>query len=425
MTALISDAVAALLDQVVIDGFTVLPLPQAERDVYEELNDVLVRLRGRWKRGKGHVFPYDPTIALQAVRASGVMPAKNPLAYFPTPMDIARDLVAELDSMAGDLPRRMLEPSAGAGALIDAVRERWPDIEVVAVEADPLNAAMLRAKGYTVIEGDFLRSEVVGPFDIVAMNPPFAVDRDRNAWVTHLRRAWDLLDPERGRLVCIAPAGTWRQSERKPFPEVRAWMLEVGAWLDVHDAGAFKDAGTGVATLTIAARRCNANARDLAHEAHLVWLAVENDLAWCERKAALLGKPADDADVVEFFREAVAFTNDQGCGGVALTPSLIRVLARDWAADRVEKARESAAASSGSDLQAIVDELARLEVECRAANESMFAMLASIGITPTPVSASVPAPIDEPTPVPAAPDAVAAAPVSSTTPGPGQLGLFA
>jgi hypothetical protein len=413
VSATISPPVAALLDQIVIDGFTVRPLPPAEREVYEEFNEVLVRLRGKWKRGKGHVFPYDPTVALQAVRASGVMPTKNPLAYFPTPIDIARGLVAELDAMASGVPRRMLEPSAGSGALIDAVRERWPDIEVVAVEAEPLNAAMLRAKGYTVIEGDFLRIDVAGPFDLVSMNPPFAVDGDRNAWVAHLYRAWDLLDPAFGRLACIAPAGAWRQSERKPFPELRRWMTEVGAWLDVHDAGAFKDSGTGVATLSILARRCSPEARDLDHESELVWLAVDNDRAWHERMGSLLAKPADDASVVAFFRDAVVFANDQGCGGVALTPSLLRVLARDWAETRLAKAQESKAASSGSDLQAIVDELARLEVEAREATAAVFASLASIGF--------VPAPVREPGSAEIPPEAAAKV---GPTAAPGQLGLF-
>ena len=42
----ISDPVMTLLDSIVIEGCTVLPLPMADRPVYEELDAVLTRLRG-------------------------------------------------------------------------------------------------------------------------------------------------------------------------------------------------------------------------------------------------------------------------------------------------------------------------------------------------------------------------------------------
>jgi hypothetical protein len=142
MSKPISPEVRALLDMAVVNGKAVLPLPMADRPVYDELNEIFVRLRGQWKKGKGHVFPYDPTAALEAIRLSGLMPDKNPLAYFPTPAKLAEYIAMESDEPFGGA-RSLLEPSAGWGSLIDAARKRWPEIEVTAVEADPLNAATL------------------------------------------------------------------------------------------------------------------------------------------------------------------------------------------------------------------------------------------------------------------------------------------
>ncbi len=251
-TSLISAAVSALLDQIVIEGNTVRPLPKVTRDVYDEFNEILVRLRGRWKRGKGHVFPYDPTLALRAVRSAGVMPAKNPLAYFPTPQELAEAIVAALPDRP---PLTMLEPSAGEGALVRAALGRWPDLVVTAVELDPLNIALLRTCGVDATEANFLEHDFGDHrFDLVVMNPPFTADGDKQAWVTHLRRAFDLLS-EHGVLACVAPAGTWLHSSKKVFASLRAWLLELGASIEYHDAGSFKDSGTGVSTLTILVRR--------------------------------------------------------------------------------------------------------------------------------------------------------------------------
>lgn len=252
-TERVSATVLSLLRAAAIENNTLQShrLPQMERDVYEEFNEVLVRLRGKWKRGKGHVFPYDPTTALAAVVESGRMPAKNPLAYFPTPPELAAEIVAGLDVAA---PKFVLEPSAGDGALVRAARERWPDARITAVELDPLNVAMLANTGAAIIDDDFLAVSFGGlRFDVVVMNPPFVVGDDKVAWETHLRRAVELLAPG-GALACVAPSGSWRGSTQKRFKALRSWLAGLGADVREHDPGAFSSSGTGVSTCTITIR---------------------------------------------------------------------------------------------------------------------------------------------------------------------------
>ena len=245
----VSAPVIALLRSVVIESNTVRPLPKAEPYVYDELNDVLTRLRGAWKRGKGHIFPYDPTAAIAAVIASGRMPAKNPLAYFPTPAELAAEVVRGIEVAVE--PRFILEPSAGAGALVAAARDRWPRARITAVELDPLNAAMLEGSCSVVAVADFLVIDFGGQlFDVIIMNPPFSVEGDPVAWETHLRRAFSLLAPG-GVLACVAPRGTWEGSSKKRLKSLRGWLSCVGANVVEHPPGSFASSGTGVKTCTI------------------------------------------------------------------------------------------------------------------------------------------------------------------------------
>jgi SAM-dependent methyltransferase len=95
-----------------------------------------------------------------------------------------------------------LEPSAGTGALADLM----PKERTRCVEISALHCAVLRAKGFDVVEADFiLWADLQFPggchFDRVVMNPPFADGRAK----LHTEYAYGLLKPG-GRLVAILPA---------------------------------------------------------------------------------------------------------------------------------------------------------------------------------------------------------------------------
>jgi predicted RNA methylase len=313
----------------IVEHNTVLPLPQAAPEVYAEFNEILVRLRGQWKRNKGHVFPYDPTAALEAVRLSGVMPDKNPLAYFPTPCELAEFIANESDEPFGGA-MTMLEPSAGWGSMIDAARKRWPDIKVTAVELDALNVATLRAKGIEVIEVDFLAHDFGEErFDIILMNPPFSTKADRNVWVAHLRKAFDLLAPD-GELSCIVPSGMWEASNTKLFRDLSDWLLLHGATIESHEAGAFKESGTGVKTATIKmSRPATGRKQDIEHESNMFWILVDQERPFVERMNRHSQLNSDSADVQAILRAGAVLANSNGAS-IAMTPELISVLGRDW-----------------------------------------------------------------------------------------------
>jgi predicted RNA methylase len=248
--SLSSSAIEVLRESQCEDTLVRLPARQLARPLYEEVNEVLTRLGGKWKSGRtrAHVFPYDPAPLLQGVVAAGVMPPKNPLAFFATPDDVIYTMLglAEIERY-GPLAR-ILEPSAGMGAILDAVRAAECPAELVTVELDPIRAAVLRSKGYDVHELDFLLFQAEQPVDLVLMNPPFAVEGNKLAYIDHIRHAWSLLAPD-GMLVAVAPSGFTYRDDRK-CAEFRDLVRAAGGWED-NPREAFKESGTTVATVTL------------------------------------------------------------------------------------------------------------------------------------------------------------------------------
>lgn len=256
MSERISPNALDVLAAATVEGHGVrLPRVQLDRALYEEVNDVLLRLGGKWKRrgaAKGgipqgtHELPYDPAPLLAAVVETGARPPKNPTAFFPTPPDVVARMLAWADLSWLDSPGcRILEPSAGTGAIADAIRSVAPNAVLDVVEVLPINAAMLRRKGYAPHEMDFLDWRPAYQYDAVLMNPPFSLDGDPLAYITHIRHAWDLLR-DGGELVSITPNGFTHRSDTK----CREFLEMVGEYGDSGEieAGAFKESGTGIAT---------------------------------------------------------------------------------------------------------------------------------------------------------------------------------
>jgi adenine-specific DNA-methyltransferase len=96
-------------------------------------------------------------------------------AQFFTPPAIAR-LMAE---MALPKPgQSVLDPACGTGALVAALREREPGLQITAIDIDPAPLAHLRgcaarADATEVICGDFLAWLDDRQFDLVIANPPY------------------------------------------------------------------------------------------------------------------------------------------------------------------------------------------------------------------------------------------------------------
>lgn len=141
--------------------------------------------------------------------------------FFPTPPDLADEIVQRLDVPAGQL---VMEPSAGNGALCDAIARAggvpfgW--------EINPTLAA-IAGKKYAIECDDFLEQEPQADgVEYIAMNPPF----ENGQAVDHIRHAFDWLRPG-GKLVAIGPASLLFRSDSH-HTEFREWVLDHGGKIE-------------------------------------------------------------------------------------------------------------------------------------------------------------------------------------------------
>jgi hypothetical protein len=154
--------------------------------------------------------------------------------FFPTPRPLIEQM---LDAAAIEPTHRLLEPSCGKGDIIDAIRRRVPEAEIVAIEHNLTLQGILTAKGYAdIVEyGDFLKHH--GEYDRVVMNPPFEQGQD----IDHVRHAYELLAPG-GRVVAIVSEGPFFRSDTQSV----AFREFLGSLDEAYDEELPPDAFNGV-----------------------------------------------------------------------------------------------------------------------------------------------------------------------------------
>jgi phospholipid N-methyltransferase len=165
--------------------------------------------------------------------------------FFPTPADLAAEVVALADIQSG---HTVGEFSAGLGHIANAILENTDydlSINLQLIEIRPDLCEALRKKGFMNIQCvDFLTCEPHESFDRVVINPPFENDQDAK----HVQHAFKFLKPG-GRLVAIM-AGN---KDQKRFADFIQWVESHGGVITPNEPGAFKSAfrTTGVYTCTL------------------------------------------------------------------------------------------------------------------------------------------------------------------------------
>lgn len=134
---------------------------------------------------------------------------------------------------------RVLEPSCGDGRIMDELSARG--CRPFGIEYHPGRAAETRAKGHSVLTGNFLEQPARPEFDFVVMNPPFY----GRHYVKHVQHALNFLKPG-GLLVSILPA-----TAHYDHQEIK------GHWTDLP-VGSFAEAGTNVPTGLLKIRKAAA-----------------------------------------------------------------------------------------------------------------------------------------------------------------------
>lgn len=253
----LSEDVLTALSAVTIAYPGTVRMPQVDRKTYQQVDKALQAMGGKWSRKHAaHVFDDDTTADMIQARIDaaitiGEVTTNADLGFFATPEPLARELaaMAEIEER-----HSVLEPSAGLGALYEAIKHYDP-IFVALVERDAERRnklKLMQRNGDEVCEhDDFLDFEESEPYDRVVMNPPF-YKVGRGDHLDHVRHAYGMLAPG-GILVSVLPAGVLFRGDKR-HTQFRATFGAIGTLKALPD-GSFKASGTDVRTCVLRMRR--------------------------------------------------------------------------------------------------------------------------------------------------------------------------
>ena len=221
-----------------------ITLPEFTLSHYSEIKKQLLRagaVYGSNVTGSYFDLPLgiDAHATLNQLQAGIPIHVKKETQFFATPLETAQQAIATLGDLRG---KRVLEPSAGTGALADLARAAGA--EVLVVENWMPNVLALKEKGYSVHEHDFLSlgQAELGSFDFVIMNPPFSGQQD----LAHVKHALSFLKAD-GQITAIV-SSQFKNSSTKESLNFRDLMALSEADVRPLGQGAFKESGTNAST---------------------------------------------------------------------------------------------------------------------------------------------------------------------------------
>jgi hypothetical protein len=219
-----------------------LELPKDEQFTnYAAVKKCLLTAGGKYVKC-GFVFPDNAEEVKMRLIGGEAINDRKTYQFFPTPKDLAKHLVTLADV---HFEHDALEPEAGQGAIAEELSIAVG--RLVCVELMEQNCKVLRRKGFSVIEKDFLSLSPVdiGYFHRIVANPPFTKNQD----IDHVKHMYDFLLPG-GKLVSVM-GPSWTFGSQKKQVAFREWLDEVGANVTEVPAGAFKESGTNVASVIV------------------------------------------------------------------------------------------------------------------------------------------------------------------------------
>lgn len=203
-----------VLQQCTVEGMVVkLPDIKLDRKEYTDVKRSLELIGGKWHGGKtqGFVFEQDPAELLAQLANGEQRNLKKEHQFFATPPNVAKRIMQQLPEPTGEI-EKVLEPSAGDGALIKAFHDFIGRNETVdCFETMDLNRTKLQSvEGANLIGEDFLECDLKDTYDIIIANPPFTKNQD----IDHIRKMFEVCKPG-GTIVTLASPSWTFGSQKK------------------------------------------------------------------------------------------------------------------------------------------------------------------------------------------------------------------
>lgn len=225
----------------------VLKLPQVQfnKKSYAEAKKWIEEAGGSWMGGKvqGFTFPFNAERVFNILHEGKRCNLQQDFQFFATPPEVADWLVMLAGGVHDD--EKVLEPSAGTGAIIDAIHRSCPDVIVDCYELMPENKEILSKKDNIRILGDDFTKCDVAQYDKIIANPPFSKNQD----IRHVRRMYECLNP--GGVLAAITGPHWEYGSESECKDFRQWLEDNGGKKFEIEEGTFKESGTGTKTIAI------------------------------------------------------------------------------------------------------------------------------------------------------------------------------
>ena len=237
-----------------------LPKVQLNPKSYTDVKTWITEAGGKWTGGKiqGFKFDFDATRVASILMSGRRCNLKQEYQFYATPEALADWLVSLSDVKEG---YSVLEPSAGTGAIVDAIHRVCDNVEVDVFELMPENIQALKNKAGIRIVGEDFTKGVSRVYDRIFANPPFSKNQD----IRHVMAMYDALSPNGGEM-CVITSCHWCASSEKVCVDFKKWLNEVGAETHEIPKGIFSESGTDVATMAIVIRKITGPDRESARE---------------------------------------------------------------------------------------------------------------------------------------------------------------
>lgn len=228
-----------------IEGLNVfLPDVTLERKLYKQVADRIKLIGGTWDRKtQGFKFFQDPSELFGKVKEGEKVNLKKEFQFFPTPDKIADKLVELSDINDSFGTDSVLEPSAGQGAIVNAIHRKFPDIIVDYCELMDINREfMKKIKNVRIMCQDFLLMHPDNMYNRIIANPPFRNNQD----VDHIMKMYTHLNP--GGVLVTVCSKHWIEAKEKKCKEFRKYLESKDVEVFDLEAGEFSESGTKIAT---------------------------------------------------------------------------------------------------------------------------------------------------------------------------------
>jgi PRTRC genetic system protein E len=224
-----------------VDGCVVYlpPMSEGPLENYQEVRKALMNAGAKYKRNT-FVFPNEAQLYIDRLVSGESVNIKKEFQFFATPNDIAATMVSYLPPVAADA--KVLEPSAGDGALIIAFLNAYPEKHVDCFEIMDINCRRLNALiGARLIGEDFMQNGLPdNSYDIIIANPPFTKNQDIN----HIMEMYRLLKPG-GTIITLA-SPSWTFGTQKKQVEFKKWLERHDVFPKTLPEKSFASSGTNI-----------------------------------------------------------------------------------------------------------------------------------------------------------------------------------